>query len=426
MSFARAGALGRGFGRMGAGGAPGWVLPGALVDLDFANAHYWGGSPDSLLSIARASSGYGQRADGSLVSFTSNVLRITNQGLLIEEPRTNLALQSNQFDTTWALVNNATLSSAATVAPDGANSGWKLKRDSAAASFRVQQLGIAVTSGSTYSVSVYAKPGEITWLRLSDGNKANGDAWFNLSTGAVGTVAAGIASATISPAANGFYRCTIVYATTTTTAVVQIWLAPGDNQSTFGAGNTSDGLYIWGAQDELGAFPTSYIPTTTASATRAEDNVTAAATINNLVRATAGSAYVSAGKSPNASGAGGNPTALGEAASSPCLFNTAGPASLPRWRTWNGTRNLSCVDGGVNITDAYLPGAVGWDGTGVSIVTNGGTVASDANPIGTYNTLAFGRDSNTTGLDAFNGYIKRAAFWNSRLPDAMLKTLSAR
>ena len=37
-------------------GAPGWVEPGAAIDLDFSNGRYYGGSLTGLLSLSRASS----------------------------------------------------------------------------------------------------------------------------------------------------------------------------------------------------------------------------------------------------------------------------------------------------------------------------------------------------------------------------------
>lgn len=84
----------------GAGSSvPSWVLPGASVDLNFANGQYFGGTLASLLSITRASnatdllpssaSGYAYN------TYSSNVLAISPTfGLLIFEARTNLLLNS--------------------------------------------------------------------------------------------------------------------------------------------------------------------------------------------------------------------------------------------------------------------------------------------------------------------------------------------
>jgi hypothetical protein len=392
MSFGRGGTLGRGFSRMGAGGAPGWVLPGALVDLDFANFRYWGGDPTSLLAVARASSGNAADSSGLVIPFGNNVLRQTNQGLLIEEARTNVVLWCRDL-TNPAWTKTSTTAAKDQSGPDGvANSASSLTATGANGTC-LQAITLA---SSARFQSAYVK--RITGSGTIQMTMDNGATWTNIAV------------------TSGWQQLTIPTQTLANPTVG------------FRIVTSGDAIAVDFVQNENGSFQTSPIATTSASASRAEDNVTATATINAIVQGAQGSAYVSAGLTPNSS-VTGNPTALGESSASPCLFNTTGASPTVRWRTWNGARNLLCADGGVNPTTSYIPGAAGWSAAGTSIVTNGGTVASDGNPIaltGYAGGLAFGRDSGTAGQDAFNGYIKRAAFWNSRLPDAMLKTISTR
>lgn len=98
-------------------------------------------------------------------------------------------------------------------------------------------------------------------------------AWFNVTTGAVGTVESGLTAA-IYPSKNGFYRCTITAATAANGAAAIIFgTGSADNVNSF-TGDTSKGVYFYGLQVELGAFPTSYIPTTTTALTRNADVAT--------------------------------------------------------------------------------------------------------------------------------------------------------
>lgn len=72
-----------------------WQLAGAAIDLDFANNRiYPSGAFTDYLSCSRASDGYAKNSAGSWVQFSSNTLRATDLGSLIEDARTNYLLQS--------------------------------------------------------------------------------------------------------------------------------------------------------------------------------------------------------------------------------------------------------------------------------------------------------------------------------------------
>jgi hypothetical protein len=87
-------------------------------------------------------------------------------------------------------------------------------------------------------------------------------ATFNLSTGAVSAIGASLTTAYSENAGNGWWRCTVVGAITSVTA-----------QAGFGLSTTGT-FYAYGAQQELGAFATSYIPTEASALTRNADVAT--------------------------------------------------------------------------------------------------------------------------------------------------------
>ena len=69
---------------------------------------------------------------------------------------------------------------------------------------------------------------------------------------------------------NGWYRC-ILQTNDVLAGDFYVNYASSLTMGRFGATTTSNTLYIWGGQAESGSYPTSYIPTTSSSATRVAD-----------------------------------------------------------------------------------------------------------------------------------------------------------
>jgi hypothetical protein len=209
-------------------------------------------------------------AGGNQARFDCNPTTGESLGLLIEEQRTNLALQSADFSTTWSSANQVSITSNTIVAPDGTLTGDKLIADATSnVHFVVQNTG---SISAPWTFSCYAKAGEYSRVGFSYSN--TGYVFFNLTTGVQeGTVGGGITGTSITSVGNGWYRISFTSTSTASGGNIGIYLFNTTYTSgipTF-TGNGFSGAYIWGAQCEAGSFATSYIATTSASATRTAD-----------------------------------------------------------------------------------------------------------------------------------------------------------
>ena len=216
--------------------------------------------------------------------FDHNPITGESLGLLVEEQRSNLLLQSEDFSTTWIRTLITGFGSGSEVdvetAPDGTLTADLISIVSGSNSgtgFIGQTITKSATA-TTYTVTVFAKAQNwnVVRLQVNDAATNNNRATvaFSLATGAITIAAAAFGTFSAASAAparsfvNGWFRVNLTFTSSTETGLL-VRVFP-DNSSTVTADGTS-GIYIWGAQLEAGAFPTSYIPTTTAAVTRNAD-----------------------------------------------------------------------------------------------------------------------------------------------------------
>ena len=190
---------------------------------------------------------------GDLVFTRSNdtATRVGPDGL-IEKVRTNLLLQSNTFSTTWLPLSGGAVTGGQS-GYDGTNNAWLLSK-SAAGGFIYQT---ANSFNGQYTLSIYAKANASTHIRINGNAITDGDAFFNLSTGAVQSSTNCVAK--IVSVGGGWYRCSI---TSTDANLDYVNIYPAEAS---GVSATSGSVFIQNSQLETGDVMTDYIVTTTAA-----------------------------------------------------------------------------------------------------------------------------------------------------------------
>jgi hypothetical protein len=199
---------------------------------------------------------------GATVPSTVNATTITGQTGQLNGTGQNLVIQSQTINTSpssWTTTGSATLTGNSTTAPDSTNTASTLTASGTQSSARRGTAQVPA-SGVVYTGSIYFKAGtsNFGWIGLvfvGTGSRA----WFNLNTGTVGTLTAGV-TATITSVGDGWYRCSATATSTAAFGFIDFGISNADNTTNVTAGQT---IFLWGAQLEVGSTANTYIPTTT-------------------------------------------------------------------------------------------------------------------------------------------------------------------
>jgi hypothetical protein len=402
--------------------------------LDFTNT----GTLDPRITFTRASSGTFTGSNGLIQSaaidaprFDYNPVTLASNGLLIEEQRTNLVTYSEQFDNAAWGKGNSSITANTIVSPDGTLDADKVVEDTANNTHRVSVSNVSVTSGTAYTFSIFAKAAERSAVQLSFGSDASAfpitQAIFSLTGSGSFVNNGGTPNAVITNLGNGWYRCSVTAtaSSTTSSGVLRIFVCNGTTAGSDSyTGNGTSGLYIWGAQLEAGAFPTSYIPTVAAQVTRSADVAVMTGTnFSSWYNQTEGTVYAEYVKYANV---GSRIVAISNSTINAQIRLTGSVAVniRPDWQIIDGgTVQANVLAVNTIAPNIFAKSAGAYAVNSFNQATNAVLGVEDTSgtvpPVSQMNIGA-----NEVGIANLNGYIRKIAYYPQRLPNAQLQALT--
>jgi len=384
-----------------------------------------------------------QTAASGVARFDHDPITSESLGFLIEEQRTNLLTYSEDFSNAAWTKTQSSLTSNIVVAPDGTLTGDKIVEDTSASAIHIWYQTATTTANTQHTLTLYAKAAERSYIQLQlDDTTSNAlNVSFDLSDGSISTAAgnggtASGATASSTAVGNGWYRLTLsgIPFTSGTTIRALFYIKNDSNSATY-TGDGYSGVYIWGAQLEAGAFPTSYIKTTTAQTTRNADAASMTGTnFSEWYNAGKGTVYCESSTVDFSSNKGiwaiGNPSL---AFSSGNMQYETYTASFSGRRTlgifFNGSSQASSLGTFVAQSEnTFSQGAFAYALNDLGQSTSGATAGTDADaliPIGVTGLSIGGLQQGWSGAGNYlNGHIRKLSYYPQRLSNATLQALT--
>lgn len=416
--------------------------PLPALDLDWATNRSLPASYGPTPTFTRASTGTYFDGQGILQTAAVNGPRFNHvfngtswvsKGLLLEEQRTNFAIRSNTFSNAAWEKYDSSISSSGT-GPDGSTASLLTENTANGAHWLRQQTSTSVASGAgvsvTASIFVKANGRSVVGFGFDNsfafvGKSVRGR--FDLSDKSFANEY-NCDSYSITNVGNGWYRLSV------TSTTIQAGVARFDfflyNSDTSGGitytGDGSSGVLLFGAQVEAGAFPTSYIGTTSSSVVRSADvcQITGSG-FSGFWNGTEGSVAVEFDQLADASKMTNESYIYGfQNATDYEQFILRGQSGgIYYWRSVNNG-NVEASAQISSLGTATVKHAACYKLNDFASTFNGAAVVSDtsgATPAPTLIGIGF---NSISGSNRINGHIARLRYFPTRLSNAKLQELS--
>jgi hypothetical protein len=384
-----------------------WAAVGApSLSLDFMTP----GQLDPRITYTRASTATYTDASGTIQTAAINAPRwdydpITHalRGVLIEEARTNLVPNSGDAgNVTWQ-------KSGITVAAPTVTSNQAAAPDGTLTAARVVLPAVPAAGNATILSPLLLNPGTVNpytfsvWLR---GNAGGEMLYLNTTVDGV-----------------NYYRTQAVLTTawqrftlTTPNLTTGAWYFQlgADRRDAGQAATLAQTVFVWGAQIEVGTFATSYIPTTFAAVTRAQD-LTSMST-SPWMTPSLGSwmaEFVLLGVPTNimiigATAAGGQTPLTAVAPNQIGSYDGAAVIASGTFAAGNITKAASAFGAGTG-----------------KVCLNGGAVTSGAQTGFTMNPIGFIEAVSGVSVNNGSGHMRRVQYWPRVLSDAEMRAVTS-
>lgn len=188
---------------------------------------------------------------------TDTATRVGEDGYIKKEYQ-NLLLRSNEFDNSYWVRNNATLTSGQS-GYDGSSDAFKVDFTGGTLSYIRRQETFSFIG----TISFYFKAGTHNYIQILNSPSGNHYANFDISNGETGNKGSLIIDSNITDVGNGWYRCSMT-ADFSSQTIFFVWAVNSLTSGWADVVSTSGNYYIQDAQINQGLVAYPYLETTTA------------------------------------------------------------------------------------------------------------------------------------------------------------------